>query len=178
MHFQVVQCHPLADSYSHALTGAIAEALQQRGHQVTVTDLYRDGFDPVMSVAERRSYYEPAYDGAAVARYTDVLRRIDGIVFCFPHWWFSMPAMLKGYFDRVWAPGIAFTHDLAGARLIPLLCNIKIFGVVTSYGSPWWITRLVAGDPGRKVMMRALRPMCGLRARSFFSITARRPSGV
>ncbi|HEY0524751.1 MAG TPA: hypothetical protein VGD08_15255 [Stellaceae bacterium] len=45
---------------------------------------------------------------------------------------------------------------------------MRIFGVVTSYGSPWWITRLIAGDPGRKMLMRALRPMCGLRARSFY----------
>lgn len=168
MHFQVVHCHPLADSYSHALTAAVIEALQGRAHQVTETDLYRDGFDPVMNPAERRSYYLPAYDGAAVARYTELLRRIDGIVFCFPQWWFSMPAMLKGYFDRVWAPGIAFTHDLAGARLKPLLGNIKIFGVVTSYGSPWWVTRLVVGDPGRKVLIRALKPMCGAGVRSFY----------
>jgi putative NADPH-quinone reductase len=168
MHFQLVHCHPLVDSYSHALAGVVAEALQQRGHQVTVTDLYRDGFEPVMSAAERRSYYEPTYDGAAVAHYTELLRRIDGVIFCFPHWWFGMPAMLKGYFDRVWAPGIAFTHDLAGARLRPMLQNIKIFGVVTSYGSPWWVTRLIAGDPGGKVLMRALKPMCGAGVRSFY----------
>jgi NAD(P)H dehydrogenase (quinone) len=54
-----------------------------------------------------------------------------------------MPAMLKGYFDRVWAP-------------------------VTTYGAPWWITRLIASDPGRKVLMRALKPMCGRHVRSFF----------
>ena len=70
--------------------------------------------------------------------HTDLLRRADGILFCFPHWWFSMPAMLKGYFDRVWGPGIAFEHDLAGGRIKPLLTNVKVFGVVTSYGAPWW----------------------------------------
>jgi putative NADPH-quinone reductase len=168
MQFQVVHCHPLADSYSHALAAAIVGALQERGHGVTATDLYYEGFDPAMSAAERQSYYLPAYDGAAVVRYTELLRRVDGVIFCFPHWWFSMPAVLKGYFDRVWAPGIAFTHDLAGARLIPLLRNIKIFGVVTSYGSPWLVTRLLAGDPGRKVLMRALKPMCGAGVRSFY----------
>ena len=63
-----------------------------------------------------------------------------------------MPAMLKGYFDRVWGPGIAFEHDLAGGRIKPLLTNVKVFGVVTSYGAPWWVTRFVAGDPGRKVL--------------------------
>jgi len=168
MLFQVVHCHPLSDSYNHALFRAIVDALEERGHEVVATDLYREHFDPVMNEAERRSYYQPSYDERAVAEYTALLRRVQGIIFCFPHWWFAMPALLKGYVDRVWGPGIAFTHDPAGGRIRPLLTHIKVFGVVTSYGSPWWITRLVAGDPGRKVLMRALKPMCGRHARSFY----------
>jgi NAD(P)H dehydrogenase (quinone) len=166
---QVVHCHPLTDSYNHALFRAIVETLERNGHSVIATDLYREDFAPALTAAERGSYHQPAYAaGADVAAYIDALKRSDAIIFCFPHWWFSMPAMLKGYFDRVWAPGIAFAHDLAGGRIKPLLMNIKLFGVVTSYGSPWWLTRLVAGDPGRKVLMRALKPMCGMRVRSFY----------
>jgi putative NADPH-quinone reductase len=168
VHFQVVHCHPLADSYSRALFEAVVAGLGARGHEVTATDLYREGFDPVLSTAERAGYYERPYDDAGVARYTELLRRIDGIILCFPQWWFGMPALLKGYFDRVWAPGTAFAHDLAGGRIRPLLTNVKVFGVVTSYGSPWWIARLYAGDPGRKVVMRALKPMCGRGVRSFY----------
>jgi len=80
-----------------------------------------------------------------------------------------IPALgeLKGYFDRVWGPGIAFERDLAKGSIRPLLTHIKFFGVVTTYGSPWWITRIIAGDPGRKVLMKALKPMCGRRVRSF-----------
>jgi len=145
----------------------IVETLQQR-HQVIATDLYRDCFSPVMTEAERRSYFQPSYAGDEVAPLVRQLRQADGIIFCFPHWWFSMPAMLKGYFDRVWAPGTAFTHDLDGGRIKPLLTNIKLFGVVTTYGSPWWLTRIVMQDPGRKVLFRALKPMCGPGVRSFY----------
>lgn len=168
MLIQVVHCHPLTDSYNHALFLTVVAALAERGHEVAATDLYRQGFDPVMSADERRSYYQPRYDDAAVLAHTALLRRSDGVIFCFPHWWFSMPAMLKGYFDRVWAPGIAFERDLAAGRIRPLLTQVRLFGVVTTYGSPWWIARLIAGDPGRKVLMRALKPMCGRRVRSFF----------
>jgi NAD(P)H dehydrogenase (quinone) len=168
MFIQIVHCHPLTDSYNHALFQTIVVALEQNGHHVATTDLYRERFDPVMTADERRSYYEASYDNAGVSAETALLRRIDGIIFCFPHWWFSMPAMLKGYFDRVWAPGIAFERDRARGRIQPLLTHIKLFGVVTTYGSPWWITRLIAGDPGHKVLMRALKPMCGRRVRSFF----------
>jgi putative NADPH-quinone reductase len=166
---QVVHCHPLAQSFNHALFQAIVETLRQRGHEVIATDLYREGFSPALTGAERGRYFEPGYvAGADVAAQIDALKRVDAIIFCFPHWWFSMPALLKGYFDRVWAPGVAFQHDLAGGRITPLLTHIKHFGVVTSYGSPWWLTRLVAGDPGCKVLMRALKPMCGRGVRSFY----------
>ncbi|MDB5411328.1 MAG: dehydrogenase [Rhodospirillales bacterium] len=161
MLFQVIHAHPLTESYNHALFRAIVETLERRGHAVVATDLYREGFDPLMTVDERRGYHAPAYDPSSVMRYADILRRADGVIFCFPQWWFGMPAMLKGYFDRVWVPGVAFEHDLARGRLKPLLSGIKVFGVVTSYGSPWWIARIAAGDPGRKVLLRALKPMCG-----------------
>jgi len=167
MLIQVVHSHPLTDSYNHALFRIIVEALRER-HQVIATDLYRERFSPVMTEPERRSYYQPPYAEEEVAPLVRQLRQADGIIFCFPHWWFSMPAMLKGYFDRVWAPGTAFVHDLNGGRVEPLLTNIKLFGVVTTYGSPWWLTRIVMQDPGRKVLFRALKPMCGPGVRSFY----------
>lgn len=167
MHIQVIGCHPLADSYSRALFAVIVATLRKGGHQVTETDLYREGFDPALSEAERSSYFAPHYDDAAVAQYTELLRRIDGLILCFPQWWFAMPALLKGYFDRVWAPGIAFAHDRKKGGIRPLVTNVRLFGVVTTYGSPRWIAWL-AGEPCRKVLMRALKPMCGRGTRSFY----------
>jgi NAD(P)H dehydrogenase (quinone) len=167
MLIQVVHCHPLVDSYNHALFQAIVETLRRR-HDVIATDLYRERFSPAMTETERSSYHQGSYALEEVATLAQDLRRADGIIFCFPHWWFSMPAMLKGYFDRVWAPGTAFAHDLNGGRIKPLLTNIKLFGVVTTYGSPWWLTRIVMQDPGRKVLLRAMKPMCGFGVRSFY----------
>ena len=159
MRIQVIHCHPLTDSYSHALFQVIVSALTQCGHDVAATDLYREGFEPAMSPEERRSYYPGPYIDAAVSSYVETLRRIEGIVFCFPHWWFSMPAVLKGYFDRVWAPGTAFVYDKDG-QLEPNLRHIRFLAVVTSFGSPWWYVRLVAANPGRKVFRHAIEPLC------------------
>jgi NAD(P)H dehydrogenase (quinone) len=163
----VVHCHPLTDSYGHALFEAVTASLTLAGHEVIATDLYRDNFEPALRPNERRAYYRKPHSTDAVSAYLADLRRADGIVFCFPQWWFSPPAMLKGYFDRVWAPGVAFEHDPAGGRIRPLLTNIRLFGVVTTYGSPRWLT-FVTGDPGCKVLMRALKPMCGAGVRSFY----------
>ena len=167
MRIQVVHSHPLTESYDHALFGVIVETLKTNGHEVVATDLHREGFQPAMTEAERRSYMGNGYDTRAIAHYTETLKTVDSVILCFPHWWFSMPAMLKGWVDRVWGPGVAFTYDAEG-KLEPALANIKLFGVVTSYGSPWWAVVLYAGNAGHKVLMRGMKPMCAKDARSFY----------
>ena len=95
MRIQVIHCHPLEDSFNHALFRAIVATLRDNGHDVVATDLYREGFQPAMTESERRTYMGNGYDDSAVARYVETLTSVEGVVFCFPHWWFSMPAMLK-----------------------------------------------------------------------------------
>jgi NAD(P)H dehydrogenase (quinone) len=168
MRIQVVHCHPLVTGYNHALYQAIVETLRANGHDVVATDLYREGFQPAMTERERQTYMEEGYDYSAVAGYAETLKSLDGIILCFPHWWFSMPAMLKGWVDRVWGPGTAFVYDSDDGHLRPNLHNIKLFGVVTSYGSSWWIVRVFAGDAGRKVLMRGMKPLCAKDAQSFY----------
>ena len=168
MRIQVVHCHPLTSSYNHALFEAIVETLAKNGHQVVATDLYREGFQPAMTEHERATYMREDYDRSAVADYCETLKSVDGLILCFPHWWFSMPAMLKGWVDRVWGPGIAFDYDPKDNHLEPALRNIKLFGVVTTYGSPWWVAVLFAGNAGKKVLMRGMKPMCAKGVRSFY----------
>ena len=168
MRIQVIHCHPLEDSFNHALFRAIVATLRDNGHDVVATDLYREGFQPAMTESERRTYMGNGYDDSAIARYVETLASVEGVVFCFPHWWFSMPAMLKGYVDRVWGPGTAFVYDPTDNHLEPDLHNIRLLGVVTTFGTPWWIVRLYAGDPGRKVFRRGLQPMCARRVSTFW----------
>src|SRR5471030_1716004 len=168
MRIQVVHCHPLVESYDHALYRMIVGTLEKNGHDVVATDLYREGFHPAMTEAERRSYMGDAYDLSDVAGYAETLKSVEGVVLCFPHWWFSMPAMLKGWVDRVWGPGVAFNYDPKDRRLTPALHNIKLCGVVTTYGLPWWVVHLFAGNPGHKVLMRGMKPLCAKGVRSFY----------
>jgi len=146
MRVLVIYCHPVAESFAASAHAVVLEALAERDHEVTDVDLYAEQFDPVMSRQERLDYQNTARNERLVKRYDDQIATTEAIVLVYPAWWYGMPAMLKGYFDRVWAPGIAFERDIAGGRIRPLLTHIKLFGVVTTYGSPWWITRLVAGD--------------------------------
>lgn len=168
MRLQVVHCHPLTSSYNHALFRVIVETLETNGHEVVATDLYRERFQPAMTEHERETYMQEAYDHSAVAGHVETLKSVDGIILCFPHWWFSMPAMLKGWVDRVWGPGIAFDYDAKDGHLESALRNIRLFGVVTTYGSPWWVVVLFAGNAGRKVLMRGMKPMCAKGVKTFY----------
>jgi len=168
MRIQVVHCHPLTSSFNYALFEAIVETLRKSGHEVIATDLYREGFQPAMTEHERATYMQESYDHGAVAHYCEILKSVDGLILCFPHWWFAMPAMLKGWVDRVWGPGIAFDYDPRDRHLTPALRNIKLFGAVTTYGSPWWVVVLFAGNAGKKVLMRGMKPLCAKDVCTFY----------
>jgi putative NADPH-quinone reductase len=165
MRVLIVFAHPVAESYSGLLAAAARRTLEHGGHDVTFVDLYREGFDPLLTTSERSCYYAGEYDSSAVAHYVEQLRRAEGIVFVFPHWWSNVPAILKGYFDRVWAPGVAFRHAAHRGRIEPLLDNLRKVVVVTTYGSPRWIVKWLMRDPTARFFRVGLLRGCARRAR-------------
>ena len=87
------------------------------------------------------------------------------VVFVFPQWWFGMSAILKGFVDRVFVPGVAFELDPEGGRLVPLLDRLKAFYVVTTTGSPRWVAELVMRNPVRRQISIGIRRFCSRTAR-------------
>jgi NAD(P)H dehydrogenase (quinone) len=154
MRFLVIYAHPVKDSFVSALHQCAVTALKGAGHEVDDCDLYAEGFAPVLSREERIAYHDVAADRAHVSKEIERLRRCNGLVLVFPTWWYGMPAILKGYIDRVWLPGVVFTLDRGRTR--PILDNIERFAVVTTYGSPWWLNKLIF-DPNRSMLMRGIR---------------------
>jgi putative NADPH-quinone reductase len=167
MRVLLIYAHPLSDSYAATLRDTVVAALRAGSHTVDLCDLYQEGFDPVLSAQERRDYRNTSENTRAVSRHVDRLRQAEGVVFVFPSWWYGMPAILKGYFDRVWVPGVAFEFGPQAIR--PLLRSIRMFGVVTTTGAPMWFTRIYMGNPSRKVLMRGLaRLLVAPRAERFW----------
>lgn len=162
----VVFAHPLSDSLSAVLKEAVTDGLADAGHTADLIDLYADDFDARLSAAERTAFMKPGYTPPAdSAGYCERLQAADGIVFVFPQWWFAMPAILKGFVDRVFVPGVAFKPDPNGGRLIPLLQNIHTFDVVTTTGSPRWITELYMRNPVRRQIKQGIAGVCSRTAR-------------
>ncbi len=160
----IVVAHPLAESFTHAAAARVKATLERRGLDVDLIDLYADDFDPRLTAAERRAYFAPVHDTDAVANYVERLRAAQKLVFVFPQWWFGPPAIMKGFFDRVIAPGVAFEHRPGGAPT-PLLTHIDALWAVSSTGAPWWIVRLFMGDPVRRQIARGVRPWICPRAK-------------
>jgi putative NADPH-quinone reductase len=164
MHVLVVYCHPVETSFASALHQEVLNNLRGAGHTVDDCDLYAENFNPVMSREERLGYHEVPANRAPMAGYIARLNQADAIVFCFPTWCFGLPAMLKGFFDRLFMPGVAF--DLSDpAHVRPMLTHIKRIAAVVTYGRPRWMA-LYMGDPPRKIITRYLRRLTGNKARA------------
>jgi putative NADPH-quinone reductase len=160
MRLLVVFCHPDPESYGAALYRTAVEALREAGHDLRCIDLYAEGFNPVFSREEKRSYLtETQWNIEGVSAHVEALRWAEGWVAIYPTWFYGLPAMFKGWLDRVWLPGVAFTVAKAKQRRIGgELSNIRLFVGITTSGSPWWWLKLI-GDPGRSLLMKGLRPL-------------------
>lgn len=155
----VVVAHPLPDSLCRSLARFAIERLEAAGHEVTVEDLYGSGFGAALTEAERRSYYAAAFDASAVADEMARLTEAEALVLVFPTWWYGFPAILKGWFDRVWSPGIAFDHASNFGPIKPRLKLARVLAI-TTLGSPWWIDTLVLWQPVRRILRIAILGAC------------------
>ena len=114
MNVLVVYAHPRADSFTHRVLSRFLEGLAAAGHRYVVSDLYAERFDPVMSAAEYERESKQRLDLPLpddVAREQARLAAADAVAFVFPLWWSDCPAILKGWFDRVYTAGRAYLHQ-------------------------------------------------------------------
>jgi NAD(P)H dehydrogenase (quinone) len=104
----IIVAHPAENSFTMALTRTYAAELEKLGHTQRTFDLYRSGFDPVLGAHELASVDADHPASADVARAQDDIRTADVLTVLYPLWWLTMPAMMKGYIDRVFARGFAY----------------------------------------------------------------------
>ncbi|HZF74938.1 MAG TPA: NAD(P)H-dependent oxidoreductase [Acetobacteraceae bacterium] len=165
MRILYLYAHPLPESFHAAIRDAAMRGLAEAGHWVDLCDLYAEGFDPVLGVAERRGYHDPATNRALVATYVERLESAEAIVLSFPTWCYGLPAILKGWMDRVLIPGVSFTLEEGVAR--PALTHVTRIAGISTYGRPRW-NAVMMGDPPRKAVTRYLRMLTGGRARTSY----------
>jgi putative NADPH-quinone reductase len=152
MRVLVVHAHPVETSFSRALYNAVLETLTAKGHSVDGMNLYEEKFDAVLSREERIHYEEvPRNLTSEVKPYVDRLRAAEALVIVHPVWNYGYPAILKGFFDRIFLPGVSFVLEDGGVK--PNLTNIRKVAFVTTYGGDRFRTMLM-GDPPRRLARR------------------------
>ena len=153
----VLFAHPCPESFSAALHHEVVDTLRGRGWEVDDCDLNAEGFSPVLTEAERRGYHEVGPNVEPVRDYVERLRAAEALVMVFPVWNFGYPAILKGFLDRVFLPGVSFR--LEDGRVKPNLTHIKRLAAVTTYGGTR-VRAMLVGDPPRKSVTRAVWHVC------------------
>jgi putative NADPH-quinone reductase len=166
MRVLAVLCHPDPESYTASLWRDALAALAAAGHETRRIDLYAEGFDPVLSREGWRAYLDTGRNAEGIEAHVAALRWAEALVLVYPTWWYGLPAMLKGWFDRVWLPGVAFELPPEG-DIRPALRNIRVLATVTPCGASWGLTQLV-GAPGRSLVRRGLRMLLAPRCRTLW----------
>lgn len=165
----VIHCHPGPGSFNAAIRDLVLAKLTAAGAEVRLRDLYAEGFQPVLTASEWAGYLKCPDNRAPVDRHCDDVRWCDTLIFVYPTWWYGLPAMLKGWLDRVLLPDVAFLMpDAANKTIRPGLTHIQRLGVFTTCGASWWLTRLI-GAPGRRQLVRGVGLLCQPRHRRVFA---------
>ena len=157
--------HPVESSFASALRDRAVAALSRAGHDVDLLDLYADRFDPHLDADEWSPDTPHAEDRPELAAHITRLRRAEWLVLVYPTWFGGVPAMLKGWLDRVWVEHVAFDRAPGSNRIRARLQQIRRVSVVTTYGSPRW-TNVIEGEPGKRLVRRWLRVLFHPLARS------------
>lgn len=150
----VLYAHPVETSFNAELHRLVVDRLTRAGHSVDDCDLYAEDFDPRLTRSERLCYQDVQRNIEPVRTYVERLQRAEALVLCFPVWNYGYPAILKGFFDRVFLPGVTF--HLVNGKARPSLHNIRKVAAVTSYGGSRFRAWLM-GDPPRKLINRLMR---------------------
>jgi len=164
----VVYCHPKETSFTAAVRDVVLDRLGAAGAEVRLRDLYAEGFDPRLTAGDFDCYEDDSRNCDPVRSEVEDLRWCDTLVFVYPTWWYGLPAVLKGWLDRVLVPGVAFLMPETGGTIKPGLTHITRLGVFTTCGASWWLTRFV-GAPGRRTIARGVGLLCARGHRKVFA---------
>ena len=156
MRVVVVIAHPDPSSFNHAIASTASTALAESGHDVTVLDLYAEEFRTAMSHDERQAYHSdrPLLDPVA-ERHAGLVKQTEAFVFVYPTWWSTMPAIMKGWLERVMVPGVGFVFDDHHHVRRGLTQVRRIVGISTY--EPRWLSVKATHNNGRRTLLRTLR---------------------
>lgn len=154
----VVLGHPDTQSFCGAIARAYAAGARAAGATVREVNLGELAFDPVL----RHGYNQIQPLEPDLVQAQETIRWADVVVFAYPNWWGSIPALLKGFFDRAFLPGFAFKYRENSALWDRLLAG-RSGRLLVTMDTPNWYYRLVFRQPGHQMMRRTILGFSGIK---------------
>ena len=160
MNILIALAHPDPASFNHAIAQAAQEALLKNGHAVVFHDLHAENFDPIIDRSElpKQARLDPV-----LRKHCDELAGADGLIVVHPNWWGQPPAILKGWIDRVFRPGVAyeFLEGDNGEGVPRGLLKLRTALVFNTANTPAQRERTVFGDPLERLWKDCIFGLCG-----------------
>ncbi|WP_430612555.1 NAD(P)H-dependent oxidoreductase [Flavobacterium sp. JP2137] len=166
----IVFNHPYDGSFCNAILESVTNGLTKGKHQVDLIHLDKDNFNPVMTAADLKSFRDKMPTDPKVIEYSNRIKNADHLIFIFPIWWELMPAMTKGFVDKVIFPGLAYDYTNAGnTRMKPLWNNVKGITMITTMNTPDYLYGLLFGNAIKKAMIVGTFWKIGFKNRKWIS---------
>ncbi|CAM3728110.1 NAD(P)H-dependent oxidoreductase [Marinicrinis lubricantis] len=171
MNILVINGHPDPESFCSALSKAYIKGAESRSAQIRTIDLSKLSFNLNLKYGYRKrtDLEEELVDAQ------DMIRWADHLVFVYPIWWGAMPAVLKGFIDRVFLPGFAFKYR-ENSVLWDKLLQGKSARLIVTMDTPSWYNRWIYWNAGHLVMKRNILNFCGIKPVKVTEITPVKPS--
>ncbi len=166
----IVFNHPYDGSYCNAILNSVTRGLKQANHEIDIIHLDKEEFNPVMTSEDLKAFRDKKPIDPKVVEYKKRLEIADHVIFIFPIWWEYMPALMKGFVDKVIFPGVAYDYvDKGNTKMKPLLTNIKGVTVITTMNTPRMLYRLVFGNALEMAFMRGTFWKLGFKNRKWIN---------
>ncbi|MBU3137860.1 NAD(P)H-dependent oxidoreductase [Clostridium gasigenes] len=157
----IILAHPWHGSFNKAIMDTTVEQFKKMKKEYQIIDLNKENFDPVLREEELSLYSKGEFKDDLVKKYQVMLKNSDELVFIFPIWWFDLPAILKGFIDKVMLKNYAYIEGKYGLK--GLLTNIKVTTVITTSEVPTWYLKYLVGNPIKRSFIQGTLKGIGIK---------------
>ena len=170
MRVAIVFNHPYEGSFCNAILESVKRGLDRAGHEIDVIHLDQDKFNPVMTAEDLLAFRNKKSIDSKALEYIQRIKAADHLVFIFPIWWELMPALMKGFIDKVIFPGETYDYTSSGYGMVTLLDHLKSVTVITTMNTPAIMYKLTYGDAIKKALIRGTLKKSGIKNVKWLSL--------
>jgi NAD(P)H dehydrogenase (quinone) len=167
----IVYAHPYDGGFCHAMLKSTIVSIEKAGGEVDLIDLNKDKFNPVMDEKDLVGFIKHEMVDPQSIDYVNRLKAADQLVLIFPIWWELMPAIMKGFIDKVFFPGSAYEYKKSGRGMYSLFDNLKATTVISTMNTPKLIYKCIYGNAVQKALMKGTFKKLGFKKVKWFNVS-------